>query len=168
MDFDIGNILYIVITLIALALGLFGKKKKKPGADSPGESGSGSQPGFLENLERALNDLGREETAVVQLKEDEPDLVAEEESYESYEPFKEYLAEKEQAAFERYGPAQEYPVQEPEQAMEPVYAGEETGDGQIQVVDLDKEKGVNYFDVVRNFDLGTAVVYSAIINRLDY
>ena len=168
MDFDIGNILYIVITLIALALGLFGKKKKRPGAESPGESGSGSQPGFLENLERALNDLGREETAVVRLKEDEPDLVAEEESSESYEPFKEYLAEKEQAAFERYGPAQEYPVQEPDQAMEPVYAGEESGDGQIQVVDLDKEEGVNYFDVVRNFDLGTAVVYSAIINRLDY
>ena len=165
MDFDIGNILYIVITLVALALGLFGKKKKRPGTGSPGEPGSSSQPGFLENLERALSDLGREETAVVELKEDEPDLVAEE---AAYEPFREYLAEKEQEAYERYGPSREYMVPETEQYMEPVFAEGETENGELQVVDLDKQEGVNYFDVVRNFDLGTAVVYSTIINRLDY
>jgi hypothetical protein len=41
-------------------------------------------------------------------------------------------------------------------------------DGAMEVVDLDEMQGTNYFEIVRDFDAGTAVVYSAIINRLDY
>ena len=37
-----------------------------------------------------------------------------------------------------------------------------------EVVDLDGTQGNNYFEIVRDFDAGTAVVYSTIINRLDY
>ena len=37
MDFDVGNILYIVITLVAVIIGVLGKKKK------PAEGGSGEQ-----------------------------------------------------------------------------------------------------------------------------
>ena len=38
----------------------------------------------------------------------------------------------------------------------------------LEVIDLDEESGTDYFEIVRDFDAGTAVVYSAIINRLDY
>ena len=38
-----------------------------------------------------------------------------------------------------------------------------------EVIDLEMEEGgVDYFQVVKDFNAGTAVVYSAIINRLDY
>ncbi len=63
MDFDIGNILYIVITIVAVAVGLLGKKKK------PAEGGSGApkgnaRPGFMENLERVLQ-MGQEQAGTM-------------------------------------------------------------------------------------------------------
>jgi hypothetical protein len=47
------------------------------------------------------------------------------------------------------------------------YEGESTTKP-LEVVELDDEGGTNYFEIVRDFDAGTAVVYSAIINRVDY
>ncbi|MCK5693029.1 MAG: hypothetical protein KAI08_09270, partial [Bacteroidales bacterium] len=47
-------------------------------------------------------------------------------------------------------------------------AGGELMDGALEVFDLDGTQGNNYFEIVRDFDAGTAVVYSTIINRLDY
>ncbi len=38
----------------------------------------------------------------------------------------------------------------------------------LEVIQLDDEWGTDYFEVVKDFDAGTAVVYSAIINRVDY
>jgi hypothetical protein len=38
----------------------------------------------------------------------------------------------------------------------------------LEVISLDDEGGTNYFEVIKDFDAGTAVVYSAIINRVDY
>ncbi len=38
MDFDTGNILYVVITLIAVIVGLLGKKKKKAQGSGSGEA----------------------------------------------------------------------------------------------------------------------------------
>ena len=38
----------------------------------------------------------------------------------------------------------------------------------LEVIDLEEEEGTDYFEVVKDFDAGTAVVYSAIINRVDY
>lgn len=165
MEFDIGNILYIIITLVALSLGLFGRKKKRPSGENPDGSGNASEPGFLENLERALSGLGREETEGMIMEEDEPDLVAEE---AEYEPFKEYLATKEQEANARSASYENLTHQEPELTREMDPGQEDFGENPLEVVQLDSEVGVDYFDVVRDFDLGTAVVYSAIINRLDY
>jgi len=41
-------------------------------------------------------------------------------------------------------------------------------EGSLEVINLDQEEGTDYFEIVKDFDAGTAVVYSAIINRLDY
>jgi hypothetical protein len=38
----------------------------------------------------------------------------------------------------------------------------------LEVIDLDKESGPDFFEMVNEFDAKTAIVYSAIINRLDY
>lgn len=38
----------------------------------------------------------------------------------------------------------------------------------LEVFDLDELPGTDYFEIVKDFDAGTAIVYSSIINRLDY
>lgn len=182
MDDNIGNILYIIITLVALSLGLFGKRKKKPAQGDPSGGEASSQPGFLENLERALNNLGREDPEVVSLRRDEEDLevegvepemqpemgsaLAREEA--EYDPFREYLAAKEREANERNSIYEELTHHETVMSDEMVPEMEESDKESLKVVELDREEGVDYFDVVKNFNLGTAVVYSTIINRLDY
>ena len=38
----------------------------------------------------------------------------------------------------------------------------------MELGDMDHEGEANYFEIVKDFDARTAVIYSAIINRLDY
>ncbi|RLD55317.1 MAG: hypothetical protein DRI97_09725, partial [Bacteroidetes bacterium] len=76
MDFDIGNILYVVITLVAIIIGVLGKKKKRVN-QSPGDSDDKARPGFMENLERVLR-MGQEDPQVADLQVYEDDLVLEE------------------------------------------------------------------------------------------
>ena len=52
--------------------------------------------------------------------------------------------------------------------LDSVMGGEGHMTDALEVLDLDEISGTNYFEIVRDFDAGTAVVYSAIINRLDY
>jgi hypothetical protein len=164
MEFDIGNILYIIITLVVLAFGLLGKKRKKPGDGAPASEEGGSQPGFLENLERTLSRLGQEDREVMDLDEHESDLPPEE---IEYEPVAETVPEPAPSSsiLDNY-----------EQIMkrwdggdtDPNRDGIEGTSESIEVIDLEMKAGVDYFQVVKDFNAGTAVVYSAIINRLDY
>ena len=157
MEFDIGNILYIVITLVAVIVGLLGRKKK------PAEDGSGAAGGgFMENLERMLN-MGQEEQQVMQLSENEEDLEPEVTEYEpvtaqtpvveetrvpnQYEEYLERLRSREADIL----------LSESDAITEP-----------LEVLHLDEEEGTDYFEVVEDFNAATAVVYSTIINRLDY
>jgi hypothetical protein len=165
MEFDIGNILYIIITLVAISLGLLGRKKKQqPGGGPAAEEGE-SQPGFLENLERTLSKLGQEERAVVDLREYEQDLPPEEvdlepvvESDPNPEPVIPTMADSYDQIMERLSQGEAaWNLSEEQVSTEP-----------LEVIDLEMEEGVDYFQVVKDFNAGTAVVYSAIINRLDY
>ena len=161
MDFEIGNLLYIIITLVAVIVGVLGKKKKPAdgGTGAPGESEA--RPGFLENLERVLQ-MGQEQPEIKDLQEFETDL-----------PDEEVLTVEESHADLRNRPSI---MDEYDRIMNRSNAGEigsmmaEDGltDGTLEVIDLDGEQGNNYFEIVRDFDAGTAVVYSTIINRLDY
>ena len=163
MEFDIGNILYIVVTIIAIAASLLGKKKKPKGSGQ-----EGARPGFMENLEQFLSQ-GQQEPSVMDLREDEPDLP--EESFEMQEdtPLK---ARESKPVAEPAGMRSEYVAilerlrnnkgeifnREGESMTEP-----------LEVINLDEEEeGTDYFEIVKEFDAGTAVVYSAIINRVDY
>ncbi len=163
MDFDIGTFLYILITLVAVIIGLTGKKRKKR-QDQTGSEEDSSRPGFLENLERAFN-LSEEDAQVVRLREDEPDLDVESEdpftSSETSEPVVNPVA----GIMDDY---ERLMRSDSAEELDRIMREGKSMTDQIQVIDLDGEEGTNYFDIVRDFDAGTAVVYSAIINRVDY
>jgi len=161
MDFDIGNILYIVITLVAVIVGVLGKKKK-PADGGSGAPRSEARPGFMENLERVLQ-MGQEPVEVTELRESEEDLPVEEvvpvhvaeESFADVRSRPSIMDEYERLM--NRSKDGEHAMEDGEYITEP-----------LEVIDLDEMQGTDYFEIVRDFDAGTAVVYSTIINRLDY
>lgn len=163
MEFDIGTILYIVITLVAVLVGVLGKKKK-PAEGAPGSTGGEARSSFMENLERVLTQ-GQEPTQVRDLQHYESDLPAEE--YVSDELVEEVLPETKRgdSLMDRYEE-----IMRRKAGSDPDLMVAEGGvmEEVLEVIELDEEPGTNYFEIVRDFDAGTAVVYSAIINRLDY
>jgi hypothetical protein len=163
MDFEIGNILYIVITLIAVIIGLLGRKKK------PGQGGSGSpagetRSGFMENLERVLT-MGEEPAPIKDLNDFEPDLPAEEFPQEEQATEAQSDTQKGLSLMEQYEQ-----IMKQGRGLDPDLMVAEGGimTEPMEVIDIDEEPGTDYFEIVKDFDAGTAVVYSAIINRLDY
>ena len=163
MEFDISTILYIVITLVAVIVGLLGKKKKPEGQPG-GAEGSESQPGFFESLEQALR-MGQENPQVTDLQSFEEDLPAEEHlDYERDKaPAPEPVATPSMMdEYER--------ILKDRQADDPdiFFTGEGEMDQVLEVIDLDPDSDANFFEMVQEFDAKTAIVYSAIINRLDY
>lgn len=165
MDFDIGNLLYVVITLVAIIVGLLGKKKK-PANQEPGESGDESQPGFMENLERMLR-MGQDNPQAVDLQDYEEDIIVDE--YDAAaETIPEPVAESLQPSRSLMDDYDRI-MSGYSSADSDLYLSEGDNQGEVlTVIDLDQEVGTNYFEVIKDFDAGTAVVYAAIINRLDY
>ena len=160
MDFEIGNILYIVITLVAVIVGVLGKKKK-PADGGSSAPGSEARPGFMENLERVLQ-MGQEPVKSTELQDFEEDLPVEE-------------VVPVHAAEESFVDVRNRPsiMDEYDRIMNRSKDGEFVmEDGELSealdMIDLDEMQGTDYFEIVREFDAGTAVVYSTIINRLDY
>jgi len=160
MDFEIGNIFYIVITLVAVIVGLLGKKKK-PTGQGTGETAGETRPGFLENLERALN-MEQEKRVVVDLQDYEEDLSVDKE-FEEPPPV---TVPAPMTLMEEYEQMQAKRRENLTTDSSRYKADITTGS--LEVVQLDDDEGTNYFEVIKDFDAGTAVVYAAIINRLDY
>ena len=159
MDFDIGNILYIVITLVAVAVGLLGKKKK-PANGGPGVPEGQAKPGFLENLERVLQ-MGQEETAIRDLQDFEEVISFEEDVQMEVVP----EPMKAQNIMDQY---EKIMNRSTDGALDLIDGEGEQMTEVLELIDMDHESGTDYFEIVQNFDAGTAIVYSTIINRLDY
>ncbi len=173
MEFDFGTILYILVTIIAIIAGVAGKKKKPASrpevAESP-ETEAGE--GFFDRLERQFSDFGEEtrrETGEEEGagQETQPDAVV-------YQPVEE--------ASERINSGKDDDSRSSEAHFEGLYdpekqdnvdimrsEAEQSGEA-LEVVDLegDEDGGTDYFEIVKDFDLRTAVIYSAIINRREY
>ena len=165
MDFDIGNILYVVITLVAIIVGLLGKKKK-PANQSPKETDDEARPGFMENIERILR-MGQENPQVTDLQDVEEDI-AFEESRPVVSPNSELVPE---AVIPSISILDDYArIMNSNSGVEydTSFTDGNYFDESLEAVDMYHEGETNYFEIVKNFDAGTAVVYSAIINRLDY
>ena len=175
MDFDIGNLIYIIATLVAIIVGLLGKKKKKP----MGEGGPASEPEPRKN--NIFEALGKElEGFMVQnqpnVSQPEEEAFIEEEAYDRdvYEPLT-----------SGYQPIDFDPDPDPvpdpfmsefEGSLNPnteknydlLQSEAISSTPELQVIDLDEDEGQDYFEVVKDFDLETAVIYSAVINRTEY
>ena len=172
MEFDFGTILYILVTIIAIIAGVAGKKKKpasRPeGAESP-ETESGE--GFFDRLERQFSEFGeetRQETGEEEGtgQETQPDAVV----YQPVEEASERInnnrddSRSSEAHFEGlYDP-------EKQDNVDIMRSEAEQSGEALKVVDLEDEEegGTDYFEIVKDFDLRTAVIYSAIINRREY
>ena len=159
MDFEIGNILYIVITLVVVIVGLLGKKKKPQGQGNEGSDGE-AKPGFLENLEKAFNMKIQDQ--VVDLRDYEEDLSEEE---EMVEPAPELMS-KPTSLMEEYKRLVEQ--QQEDRQPDTILSEADSITKPLEVVHFDDDEGTDYFEVIKDFDAGTAVVYSAIINRVYY
>ena len=163
MDFDIGNILYIVITIVAVAVGLLGKKKK-PADGGSGASEGSARPSFMQNLERVLQ-MGQEPAEPTELQEFEADLPVEEPVAVEVvdDPFADIRHRP--SIMEDYDRIMGRAKDEELDFM--TEDGEQMNEDP-ELVELDEIPGTDYFEIVKDFDAGTAVVYSTIINRLDY
>ncbi len=168
LDFDIGNILYVVITLIAVLVGVLGKKKKP---QRPGAKGTESEkrPGFFENMEEILR-MNQENGVATGLKDYEVDLMPE-------EPGLEQVAAEESVKVSVPEPVTASSILDDYERLmkniddtdrDAIMAEGMSTTKSMDVIDLEQEAGTDYFEVINNFDAGTAVVYSAIINRIDY
>lgn len=136
-DFDFGNIIYLIATIVAVIVGILGKKKKPPVVED-------SEDSELMEMEDQELELAPE---VFEIQEE-----AERVSYKGslMEEYEKLLAEK--------GMSVEHDMlSEADMATE-----------NLELIVLDDEEGGDYFEIIDNFDAAKAVVYSAIINRVDY
>ena len=166
MDFDIGTLFYIVVTIIAVLAGVFGKKKKAPGGSATGQ-GTANRKGFFSSLEEQFNSIVEEnkpeereyaeDYQVETIKHDEPQPVESEQEqgfssesvFNHFEGVYDPNAEDNKLLMDKEGIAS---TQAP-----------------LEVLDLDGEQGYSdYFEIVEAFDLESAVIYSAIINRKEF
>jgi len=167
-DFDIGTIVYVVITLVAVLIGLLGRKKKAAGAGSESARDTGEND-FMQNLGKAFG-TGRDVQAsnAEMHRQEEPGMVRKaSDMWEEYAQLHGTEEEKEHIAERGFRGGMEREEKEEEEEKEILSEIEEPAD-QLDVIELGEYEGTNYFDIVRDFDAGTAVVYSAIINRPAY
>ena len=160
MEFDIGNLFYIVITVVVIIVGILGKKKK-PAGQGAGETQGATRPGFFENLEKAFN-MGQEERMVVDVQEFEDDLPVEviEEAPAAT------LASEAGGLMREYESLMNRRQEDMPGSILSSYIDMNTEP--LEIINLEDEERADYFEIIRDFDAGTAVVYSAIINRIDY
>lgn len=181
MEFDIGTLIYILVTIIAIVAGVAGKKKNPAGNSAP--SGEGSSKGFFDKLEEQLGGFVDEARDTVGSVTDEfksavsgnepamqeeaarEDVVSQEYDYSQEQDYSSEVYQSEYNAFEGiYDPGQQESI---EQVTSEAIRSTNEGD-MMQVLEVDEPEYADYFEVVKEFDLGTAVVYSAIINRKEY
>jgi hypothetical protein len=176
MDLDIGTILYIVITIAVIIAGAIGKKKKP--AASKSVSDGGSKPkGFFdklgEELEGFVNEAkGSVKTFTDELKPDESKTrqVFQQEATE----YNEFLRPSEEESIQRNSSFMDYEGEYDPDSEEntDLFAHEAIRttavDDIMEVIDIDETSNPSYFDVVEDFDLREAIIYSIVINRIEY
>jgi hypothetical protein len=166
MEFDIGTILYVVITVIALIIGVIGRKKKPAGTGSPEGSAHETGGSFFESFERAFSMEQAERTVFMP----EPD------EYEAPEPGEPQYAEKYESPYSgRLETGRGSILEEYDRIMggqggygsDTLFEGERSTET-MEVTELGDESDVDFFEIIKDFNASTAIVYSAIINRIDY
>ena len=180
MEFDIGSLIYILVTIVAIIGGIAGKKKKPAKRVTSDEEGSGSPTvGFFGKLEKQITDFATEAKGSMENIKNEfiPDAVATSESEDvelderdyfeklgdDYEAIDKSALKNNFAEYEGlYSPddEQNFELLESE-GISTMDALELTG------LDEGQESGIVDFEMLDDFDLRTAIIYSSIINRIE-
>lgn len=176
MKFDIGTILYIVITIIAVIASVAGKKKKP---QVQGNEGSGNEEpkGFFDRIEDQFGSfIEDQKSSVQQVNEvdefdDEPDELylqeaASENNFTKDEVDEEYKTET--SGYSNFEGLFNTKMAANADLIQKEAEKSTTNSEIIDVIDLDNIENPDYFEIVKDFDLGTAVIYSTIINRKEY
>lgn len=176
MEFDIGTLLYILITIIAVAAGVLGQKKK-PASGRPASDEESGPFGFFSKLEEQIGGLVDETKDEVQqvaeevIPAEQPDdnrIFQDKDSYD----WQTASFDGDSATSGNYYNEFEgfYDPGKQESRLDAIIEEAErtTSDESIEVIEVDDVSHPDYFKIVENFDLGTAVIYSTIINRKEY
>lgn len=174
MEFDIGTLIYIIITIIAIVAGVAGKKKNPAGNTAP--AGEEAPKGFFDKLEEQIGGFVDEAKESVNSVSDEiRSAVTGDESVMQQEAVQEdrfnYDTDFEEDYESEFNAFEGVLDQEQQDNLDLVNseATRVTDEEDVmQVIDMDQPNHPDYFEVVKDFDLGTAVIYSTIINRKEY
>lgn len=171
MDFDFGTLIYIIVTIVAIVAGAMGNKKK------PSKGKTGSSGSFFDKLEEQIGGFVDETKESVSSVTDDlgfsdeeregqaaPEYSWDDESTEAYR-------EEDDSSGIAYSDFQGVYNPEKEKNLdliqqEAVRATDESD--ALEVIEMEESSYPDYFEIVSDFDLGTAVVYSTIINRIEY
>ena len=160
-DFDFGNLIYVIAAIVAMFAGVFNKKKKPAGNKPQGQPQK--TPNFLEKLEQQLTGFMGEEKVTASEEEFTFENDFEEEAAVVADP--EVVMESPYASYE----GMMNPNREKNRDLLSSEAIRSTESHQImEVVDLDEEEGRDLAEIIENFDLGAAVIYSSILSRQEY
>ena len=180
MEFDIGTLIYILITIIAIVAGVAGQKKKPAkGTAAPDSGGENESRGFFDKLEEQLGGFMDEtkekvqnfsDEILYQEKRSEPVMQEGVSNYNDRMMEVDYDEDNEiyQNAYNAFEGVLDPDKQENLELIteEAIRTTEESE--VLQVIEMDNMSHPDYYEIVREFDLGTAVIYSTIINRPDY
>ena len=162
MDFDFGNLIYIIATLVAILVGVLGKKKKPAQGASPGDSGQTGKGNIFDLL-------GKEFEGYMESNRDTQAPEYEDSQEYGYSDGMEEsvpVAEAVPEVYRSYNEGNYNPEAQVNRELIQSEGGSSTD--AIQVIDLDEDEGQDYFDVVKDFNLESAIIYSAVINRNEY
>ena len=161
--FDFSTLFYIIATLVAVLVGLLGKKKKPVVSAPTPEPESEKKGNFFDILGKELE--GYLETRQSNdLKPVAGDTLMEEPVQNGYAEEEEPVGTVSSSrGYERMM------IRETEDYLD-LPETEGTGSANpLQVIELEEPYGGrDYFEIIRDFDAATAVIYSAIINKIDF
>lgn len=171
MDFDIGTIIYIIITIVAIVAGARGKKKKP--TQSPSQKSSGAESkieGFFNRLGVQLEGLADQSPQTEQVLVEEENLFEEDTSVGmiSEEQASDEGIEGEDLIYDMSykGFEGEHDINISLMAEEALRSTEDQE--MTDIIDLDYTSNSDFSELLNDFDLQTAVIYSTILNRVEY
>lgn len=175
MELDIGTIIYIIITIIAIVASVAGKKKKpqvsgseeyeKDHSESFFERIEGKFGSFIDDAKSSADHLKEE----VGMKEEVLETVSQEDvDHTQGVDYKNNSFEPGSAAYSEFEGVYNPNMFENAELIREEAERSTNNSEIIDVIELDESSKPDYFEIVKDFDLGTAVIYSTIINRKEY
>lgn len=182
MELDIGSLFYILITIIAVIAGIANKKKKKAvvgtGAvktveATDGKEGKSTKGGFFSKLEAQLERFATEAKQSIPGLQQEP-LIKEEEVGVERDYFEsksdDYDKRQEPELLGNMAAAYEGLYSPDDLQNDPLMEAEgisATDAMEFTHLDEDQERSFEDQQIIEDFDIRTAIIYSTIINRIE-